>query len=65
MQLDGLRNVTLSELLLRAITCNTGLGCSKAGLVQLVSPILIGWIVIYPVDSVIQHLNNWGQVCYG
>ena len=23
-------------------------------------PILIHWIVIYPVDSVIQLLNNWG-----
>ena len=29
---------------------------------QLVSLILINWIVIYPVDSVIQLLNNWGQV---
>jgi len=23
---------------------------------------LICWIAIYPVDSVIQPLNNWGQV---
>ena len=22
----------------------------------------VGWIAIYPVDSVIQPLNNWGQV---
>ena len=27
---------------------------------QLVSLILIYWIVIYPVDSAIQRLNNWG-----
>ena len=27
---------------------------------QLVSLILIHWIVIYPVDSAIQLLNNWG-----
>ena len=27
---------------------------------QLVSPILIHWIVIYPVDSAIQRLNNRG-----
>ena len=26
----------------------------------LVSPIPIHWIVIYPVDSTIQRLNNWG-----
>ena len=29
-------------------------------IVQLVSPILIRWIVIYPVDSTIRRLNNWG-----
>ena len=28
---------------------------------QLVSIIVIRWIVIYPVDSAIQRLNNWGQ----
>ena len=28
---------------------------------QLVPIILICWIVIYPVDSAIQHLSNWGQ----
>ena len=28
---------------------------------QLVSLILIRWIVIYPVDSEIQLLNNWGR----
>ena len=28
---------------------------------QLVSIIRIRWIVIYPVDSAIQLLNNWGQ----
>ena len=32
------------------------------GIVQLVSLILIHWIEIYPVDSAIQLLNNWGQV---
>ena len=29
---------------------------------QLVSLILIRWIVIYPVDSAIQRLNNRGLV---
>ena len=29
---------------------------------QLVSLILIHWIVIYPVDSTIQRLNNRGQM---
>ena len=29
-------------------------------IVQLVSLILIHWIVIYPMDSAIQLLNNWG-----
>ena len=29
---------------------------------QLVYLILIPWIVIYPVDSAIQHLNNRGEV---
>ena len=28
---------------------------------QLVSLILIRWIVIYPVDNAIQRLNNWGK----
>ena len=31
-------------------------------IVQLVSLVLIRWIVIYPVDSAIQLLNNWGLV---
>ena len=30
---------------------------------QLVSVILIRWIVIYPVDSAIQRLNNRGLKC--
>ena len=29
---------------------------------SLVSPILIHWIVIYPVDSASQRLNNWNQI---
>ena len=29
-------------------------------IVQLVSLILVHWIVIYPMDSAIQLLNNWG-----
>ena len=29
---------------------------------QLVSPVLIRWIVIYPVDSAIQRLNKQGQI---
>ena len=31
-------------------------------IVQLVSPIRILWIVIYPVYNAIQLLNNWGLV---
>ena len=32
---------------------------------QLVSQTLFHWIMIYPEDSDIQLLNNWGQVtCY-
>ena len=29
---------------------------------QLVFVLLIRWIAIYPVDSAISLLNNWGQV---
>ena len=29
---------------------------------QLVSPLFIRWIVIYPVDSAIQRLKNQGQL---
>ena len=29
---------------------------------HLVSPVIISWILIYPVDSSIQRLNNPGQV---
>ena len=28
---------------------------------QLDSLIIIHWIIIYPADSTIQRLNNWGQ----
>ena len=31
---------------------------------QLVSLILIRWIVIYPMDSAIQRLNNRGHTCF-
>jgi len=31
--------------------------------VRLVSLILIHWLVIYPVGSAVQPLNNWGQIC--
>ena len=31
-------------------------------LVQMVSLILIFWLLIYPVDSPVQLWNNWGQV---
>jgi len=38
----------------------SGPSCSKGGrIVQLISLILIHWIVIYPMDSAIQLLNNW------
>ena len=29
---------------------------------QLVSPVLIRWILIYPVDSAIERLNKQGQI---
>ena len=29
---------------------------------KLISVTLVRWIVIYPVDSVIQRLNNWGLI---
>ena len=53
----------------------TGPSCSKVGLRYPPDKSLsngisvretncaIQWIVIYPVDSVIHLLNNWGQVC--
>ena len=31
--------------------------------VQFVSLIVIHRLVIYPVDSAVQLLNNWGQIC--
>ena len=33
----------------------------KRWIAQLVPLILIHWIVIFPVDSAIHLLNNWGQ----
>ena len=47
------------QLFNRLITLSTGL-ISIRWKTQMVSLILIRWIVIYPVDSVIQLLNNWG-----
>ena len=31
-------------------------------IIQLVLLFFIRWIVIYPVDSTIHRLNNWGQI---
>ena len=42
------------------MTSQTGFTIQR--ITQLVSQILIHWIVIYPVDSAIQLLNNWGLV---
>ena len=36
--------------------------CLYVWIAQLVSLILIHWIVIYSVDNAIQLLSNWGQV---
>ena len=56
----------------RLTFCRSSPSCSKcgqryppdkslpSGVTQSVSPILIRWIVIYPVDSAIQRLNNQG-----
>ena len=52
--------LTLPRLFKRWIALSTG-EKSIQWTVQLVCLILIRWIVIYPVDSAIQRLNNWGQ----
>ena len=36
--------------------------CSVDSMVGFVLSTLIHWIAIYPLDSVIQPWNNWGQV---
>ena len=46
------------------IMLSTG-SISMQWIAQLVSLILTHWIVIYPVDSAIQLLNNWGLVDIG
>ena len=48
------------RLFKRWIALSTGLK-SIHQITQLVSLIIIRWIVIYPVDSAIQRLNNRGQ----
>ena len=63
-------NLFLWSILFLNNLCNatksTGPSCSKGGYrypldkAQLVSLTIIRWIVIYPVDSAIQLLNNWG-----
>ena len=35
-----------------------------SAIILLISLILIHWLVIYPVDSTIQLLNNWGLVIF-
>ena len=49
------------QLFKRWIALSTGY-ITIQRIAQLVSLILIRWIVIYPVDSAIQRLNNWGLV---
>ena len=48
------------QLFERWITVSTGL-ITTQWIAWFVLSILIQWIAIYPVDSVIQPLNNWGQ----
>ena len=51
--------LTWPQLLKRQIALSTG-QIAIQWIVQLVSLILIYWIEIYPMDSAIQLLNNWG-----
>ena len=53
---------TRPQLFKRWIALSSGY-ISIQWIAQLVSLILIHWIVIYPVDSVVQPLNNRGQIC--
>ena len=49
------------QLFKRWITLSTG-QITIHWILQLVSLLLIQWIAIYPVDSAIHRLNNWGQM---
>ena len=53
---------TRPQLFKRWIALSTGY-ISIRWKVQLVSVIRIHWLVIYPMDSAVQLLNNWGQIC--
>ena len=52
-QLFGKRWIALSDGLI-----------SIHWITQLISPILIRWIVIYPMDSAIQPLNNQSHIFF-
>ena len=49
------------QLFKRWITLSTG-QITIHWILQLVLLLLIQWIAIYPVDSAIHRLNNWGQM---
>ena len=53
---------TRPQLFKRWIALSSGY-ISIQWIVQLVPLILTCWIVIYRVDSAVQLLNNWGQIC--
>ena len=56
----GLHLCTRPQLFKRRIALSAG-SISIHRITQLVSQILISWLVIYPLDSTIQLLTNWGQ----
>ena len=56
----GLHLCTRPQLFKRRIALSNGSICIQR-ITQLVSQILIRWLVIYLVDSTIQLLTNWGQ----
>ena len=53
-------NHSRSQLCKKQIALSDG-SVSIQTIMQLVSQILIRWLVIYPLDSTIQLLTNWGQ----
>ena len=59
----GNRTKTMYYWALAAVVQTLDCAIHRIWIAQLVSLILIRWIVIYPVDSGIQPLNNRGLVC--
>ena len=60
-KLSSRRNATSRPRLFKGWIALSTRYISNQWIVQLVSVILIRWIVIYSVDSDIQRLNDWSQ----